>query len=167
MAGLRMKAGAMLGVLALAAAPIHALAKDRTPVPVVTSIIVHFYVTGEKKPQDGVTLTVLDGEGTVVARNVIAPSESEDNHWYAAREYQIPVNPIMSVQVWRLGGGKIHIDSGNPAPWAGNISAFATLTDGTTRQIVSETLQPITFNWTGRNGVPFWEGSIINCDRPQ
>jgi hypothetical protein len=43
---------------------------------------------------------------------------------------------------------------------------FATLTDGTTRQIVSETMQPVSFNWTGQNGFPFWEGYFINCGRP-
>ena len=159
----RAKAMAM-GALALAVLPVRASARDHHPEPVVTGIVVHFYVTGEKKLEDGVAVTALDKDGTVVARSVVQPAESD---WLPRQEVQVQVNPTASIPISHLNGGKLHIDSGNPTPWATNVEVFATLNDGTTRQIVSETMQPVSFNWTGQNGSPFWEGSFINCGRPE
>ncbi len=155
---------AVLGALALVVLPVRASAHEhRRPDPLVTGFVVHFFVTAEKKPEDGVTLTAMDRDGTVVAQNVVQPGQGD---WLPQQDVQIPVNPSLAVPISHLEGGKIHIDSGKPAAWAANIEVFATLSDGTTRQVTSETMQPIAFNWTGQNGTPFYEGMFINADRP-
>lgn len=121
----------------------------------VRHIDVNFLVTGDKKHQTGIYITVYGSDGTRLAYGQLPGSDNQSDFWPAGETHTVTATPVTDFPVSRLKGSRLHIDSGNPDEWHTHIEAMATLSNGTAMEVLQQTGE-VGFNWDGQNGQPTW-----------
>jgi hypothetical protein len=126
----------------------------------IQSITVNFDVTGDKKKETGLSITVYAPNGTpLAASGNVSGSGDQSDFWPAGRRFYDIVKPTTDFRASQIPGARLHIESGNPDEWHTHVEADVLFTDGTTRNILQET-DVVGFNWNGQNGQPFHDFTL-------
>ncbi len=126
----------------------------------VTKVTVQFQVTGDKKHQTGISMTLLGIYGSpTYGRGGLPGSDNQNDFWPAGGTHSLDI-PITyadpglpNARAVDLNWSVLQIHSGDPDEWHTLIQVIATFVDGST-MIVRGWTGELGFNWDGQNGQP-------------
>lgn len=102
------------------------------PPPSITSFTVTFQVTGDKKKQDGMDISIFDPNQKTLATGSLGPSDDENNWWHAGSSYDVPLNPVKSPEYTSqfIGSHMLIRETGGGDEWHTQVKVVAHLSDG-------------------------------------